>query len=330
MFQESGSQPVTVIITAYNAEATVVRAVRSALQSPLVERVIVVNDASTDDTSGVLRNLGDLDGRLLKIEFDRNSGPAAGRNHALSFAHTPFVALLDADDFFLPGRLELLLAETDWDMIADNILFVSQGAENLVARAAQSTGRQRRLSLEEFATRNISKPGNPRGELGFLKPVFKKEFLEQHHLAYDEFLRLGEDFLLYVQALAANARFLLHDTIGYVAVERADSLSAVHRTTDLEALASAAWQVYRSLPSGPGKQAMRRHNRQLEVKARHRRLLDDKARVGFVRSIGHVITAPKYLLPIARSIYADKRSTQGQTRLGTRTLFGKEEFDRVG
>jgi hypothetical protein len=78
--------------------------------------------------------------------------------------------------------------------------------------------------------------GFHRKELGYLKPLIRRSFLDHHGLRYDEGLRLGEDYALYARALAAGARFLLVPTAGYVAVERADSLSARHNRRDLEAL----------------------------------------------------------------------------------------------
>ncbi|MBX7483655.1 glycosyltransferase family 2 protein [Qipengyuania qiaonensis] len=327
MSVENHNQPVTVLIAAFNAEDTIERAVRSALASALVDRVVVVNDASTDATTTRANRQDDGSGRLLVIEHSSNQGPAAGRNYALTFARSPVVALLDADDYFLPGRFETLLARDDWDMVADNIMFTSHS--DAPAEMPSGSGRIRSVELEEFVLRNISRPGKPRGELGFLKPLIKRDFLLRANLAYDESLRLGEDFILYVRALAAGARFKLCDHCGYVAVERTDSLSARHRTEDLERLAQAAWQVHGTLPAGPAREALGVHNRALEAKARHRRLLDDKAEIGIVRSIARSLLAPRYVIPVAKAIYSDKRIARRPLPAlpETRTLFSADEFE---
>ncbi len=326
--------PITVIITAYNAAKTVGRAIRSAMQSDMVASVIVMNDASTDATTSVCLAEDDGSGRLLLIENNRNRGPAAGRNHALRFAHTPLVALLDADDYLIPGRFEQLLKHDGWDLIADNVCFIpeeeARGEHPVSIDTLAGGGRVRMLSLQEFALRNIAIPRKSRGELGFLKPVFRRDLFERFALQYDENLRLGEDFILYAQALARGAKFMLSESCGYVAVERADSLSGKHCTEDLEALARAAWELTRKVPRGPHRQALIRHNRALETRARHRRLLDDKQRYGMIRSLGRFIGAPRYLLPVVQAIYRDKRQ-QASARVENRTrfLFGRDEFERV-
>ena len=319
-------QPVTVLITAYNAKNTIERAVRSALASPLVGRVIVVNDASTDETTTVARRQDDGSGRLLVTEQALNKGPAAGRNTALGFARSPFVALLDADDYFLPGRFEKLLEHDDWDIVADNILFTD--SPDGVAEVPAGSGKMRPLGVEEFVLRNISQPGKPRGELGFLKPVIRRQFLVDTGLLYDENLRLGEDFILYVRALLTGARFKLCDHCGYVAVERSDSLSSRHRTEDLEHLLVAASAVSAALPFGSERSALRTYNRALEVKTRHRRLLDDKSQRGVIRSVGRALLAPSYVVPIAKAIYADKQMARldPQPRPLSRMLFATDDF----
>ena len=119
---------VSVVITARDAAATIGDAVRSALVEPETAEVIVVDDASRDATAVVAETAARGDGRLKVIRCAVNVGPAAARNRALETATGAFVAVLDADDFLLPGRFARLLAVPDWDLVADNILFVAENA----------------------------------------------------------------------------------------------------------------------------------------------------------------------------------------------------------
>src|SRR5262249_32894792 len=97
---------VAVIIAAFNPEATVGRAVASALAQEGVAEVIVVDDASQDDTSSAARRADDGSGRLTTTQLPRNAGPARARNVALDSVQSPYVCVLDADDYFLPERIE--------------------------------------------------------------------------------------------------------------------------------------------------------------------------------------------------------------------------------
>ena len=75
---------VCVVIPAYNAQATIARAVNSALAQDYVQEVVVCDDASDDDTSSIARLQDDGTGRLSVITLPKNAGPAAARNVAFA------------------------------------------------------------------------------------------------------------------------------------------------------------------------------------------------------------------------------------------------------
>jgi succinoglycan biosynthesis protein ExoU len=279
----SDPRSVGVIIAAYNAEATIGRAVRSALAEVQARQVIVVDDGSTD--SSYRRALAEDDGSgRLQVLRTPQSGPAAARNRAIGAADTTWVCPLDADDYFTPGRLGRLLDEADGcDLVADDLLLSREGdndsppgrliGERLPLPAV--------LSFADFVAGNISRRGYPRREFGFLKPLLRRDFLARARLAYDERLRLGEDFVLYATALARGGRLKVTPPCGYVAVERGDSLSARHTPADLGALLGAVRDLERhpSL-SAVDLAAVRALRRQVAAKLRQREALELKASAG--------------------------------------------------
>lgn len=233
------AQSVSILIPAYNAAATVARAVKSALVEPEAAEVIVVDDASSDATADAARAADDGSGRLKILTQPRNAGPAAARNRALRESTAAWVGILDADDFFLPGRLQRLLALADRaDLIADDI---GQVDENAVDGPRKSllginSAAPRAVGFTEFVSSNVTDRKHPRGELGFIKPIMRRAFLDQHNLRYQENMRLGEDYELYARALALGARLLLAPSQGYVSVMRKNSLSGQHSEDDLRNL----------------------------------------------------------------------------------------------
>jgi glycosyltransferase involved in cell wall biosynthesis len=97
------SSLVSVVIPVHNGGKTVARAIESALaQAYDAVEVVVADDGSTDDTREVV---GRYLGRVRVVE-QANRGAAAARNLGLRAARGEYVAFLDADDEFLPGRIE--------------------------------------------------------------------------------------------------------------------------------------------------------------------------------------------------------------------------------
>ena len=99
---------ISVIIPVYNAAAYIEKAVASALFHNEVKEVVVVNDGSTDDSLAILQKLQQSDDRIKIYHHENNSnkGRSASRNLALQKATQPFIAFLDADDFYLENRFE--------------------------------------------------------------------------------------------------------------------------------------------------------------------------------------------------------------------------------
>jgi len=100
---------VSVVIPAYNAEKTIRNAIDSVLEQKTanLEVIVVVDDACTDDTAHAVEAVDDPRVRLLRSR--RNSGPSAARNMGLKQARGRWVAFVDADDEWVPERLENLL-----------------------------------------------------------------------------------------------------------------------------------------------------------------------------------------------------------------------------
>lgn len=96
---------ISVMIPVHNGGAMLAGAVRSALgQEPSPKKVIVVDDGSTDDPRGTLGELID------RVEFvsQARGGVSAARNTGSRLAQSEYIAYLDADDLWKPGKLEVI------------------------------------------------------------------------------------------------------------------------------------------------------------------------------------------------------------------------------
>ncbi len=102
----NSSATVTVIIPNFNYARYLSEAVRSALsQRDVVVDVIIVDDASTDDSLAVIRRMALEDDRISWVAHDLNAGPVTTFNDGLAKATGEFLVRLDADDLLTPGSL---------------------------------------------------------------------------------------------------------------------------------------------------------------------------------------------------------------------------------
>jgi len=96
---------VSVIIPTYNHRAFILETCESVFKQTYTDyEIIVVNDASPDDTKEVLRPLAEA-GKIRYID-QPHAGQAAARNRGLAEATGEFVAFLDDDDLWVPDKLE--------------------------------------------------------------------------------------------------------------------------------------------------------------------------------------------------------------------------------
>ena len=106
---EHGAGPlVSVVMPAYNASRFITEAVNSVLaQSYQNWELLIVNDASPDNTLEIARNLADQDSRIHVIDQPQNGGVAKARNTALEIAKGKYIAFLDSDDIWSADKLDL-------------------------------------------------------------------------------------------------------------------------------------------------------------------------------------------------------------------------------
>ncbi|HEX8385863.1 MAG TPA: glycosyltransferase family 2 protein, partial [Rubricoccaceae bacterium] len=186
---------VTVLVPAFNAAAHVAAALASALAPSAVPvEVVVADDASTDETVAVVEGIAREDARVRLVRMDRKGGPSRARNAAAAGARYGWLAMLDADDEWAPGRLERLagVAErTGAEVVSDDIEVCGlRGERWRLGRAVGWTPTlDAPLDALEFARR-----GWP------VKPVFTRLLFDESG-GFDEDVAYGEDALLFTEWL---------------------------------------------------------------------------------------------------------------------------------
>ena len=185
----------SVIIAAYQAADTIGDALDSIRQQtvPPLE-VVLCDDGSTDDLDAALAPYLD---EIVLVRQD-NRGEGSAKNVAARAARGDFVVILDADDVYLPGRLEALrkLAQTrpDLDILTSDAILVAAG--RAVRKAYDHTWRfevadQRRAILQ--------------GNFIFGHAAVRRTLLLEHG-GFDEAIRWTTDWDMWLRLILAGAR----------------------------------------------------------------------------------------------------------------------------
>lgn len=246
--QPSSISPVrvSVIMPARNAAPFIDAALRSVRDQSVSDlEILVIDDGSSDATPEIVERHACEDDRVRLLR-GAGRGPAAARNIGLSQARGAWAAVVDADDLILAERLRRLLdaAEaSEAQIVSDNLTaFYDDGSkpDHLWLDGPQ-WDHSRGLDLATFLSSGDEGGGD--AGLGYLKPVFRLDWLRRHDLRYDETLTIGEDFDLVSRALAAGATYVFAPFAGYRYRRRSGSISHRFSAAQLDAMIAAAWRL---------------------------------------------------------------------------------------
>lgn len=134
---------VSIIMPAYNAEQFIAQAIASVQAQTLTDwELIVSDDASTDATFAIVQRIAKQDDRIVVLGPAGNNGPARARNRAIEHATGRYIAFLDSDDLWKPGKLatqigfmqqnQVAFSFSSYDRLAEDGAFLG---EHRVARA---------------------------------------------------------------------------------------------------------------------------------------------------------------------------------------------------
>lgn len=202
----------TILMVVFNGEATIARALDSALLQGCP--VLVVNDGSTDQTQAILETYAP---RVQAIHLPENKGIGNARKVAVESATTPYGLWLDADDEFVPGRVAnaVKCLEAGAQLYADGAELYS-GAKGAYLRQTPMPG----FMLRDGASCRLFERNYLPGSawLGIDIAFAKK-------IGYSEELRRVEDYDFLLRALAAGGQLCCSDFIGYKQYDYPCSLS---------------------------------------------------------------------------------------------------------
>lgn len=196
------------MMPAYNAQQTIARALKSLQYQTFSNwECIIVDDGSTDKTVHIVESFIDKDTRFKIIKLSKNMGRGHARKLALSYcmdAQCDFIAMLDADDWYYPTKLQdqinAFLKHSEVDAISCRMAVVDKQSNIIGVRGSISN----QVGL-------FSKPSTV--PLPHASTMFKKAIVGEN--TYDTTLKYGQD-MDFLRRILLDKKYLLIENIGYV------------------------------------------------------------------------------------------------------------------
>lgn len=258
---------VSVVVPVYNAAPYVRAAVDSVLQQPETGEVILVEDGSPDNSLDVCQTIasGNPNVRLITHPGNQNRGASVSRNAGIDAATLPYLAFLDADDFYLPNRFartrQIFSENPDADAVFESIgtHFESDEARRQYEAIGGPpiTGMQHNVPPDRVF--ESMGPIGSSGHCSLVGLTIRRDSVPDD-LRFDTGLPIGEDTAFFLK-LAASLKVAIGDRSNIVAKRRVHASNHITRQrTPNEAwnLQQQLWlSVYRWLAREPSQQRKR-------------------------------------------------------------------------
>lgn len=194
---------VSVIMPAYNCTQYIRQALDSALAQDVPMEILVLNDCSLDDLDSVMLEYAHQP-CIRYLKNPCNLGVAETRNRGIALARGKYIAFLDADDIWAPGKLKKQL-----NLIEQKGTVICSTARELMNPDGTLTGYIIPVK-EEFTFRDILSHNQVNCSSVLIKAEVAKEFPMHHDDGHEDYLMWLEVLQKYDRGCAVNEPLLLY------------------------------------------------------------------------------------------------------------------------
>ena len=222
---------VSVIIPAYNCANTVSCAIDSALCQNVDLEVLVLNDCSSDHLDDVMATYAQ-EPRVRYLKNQENLGASGTRNRGVALAEGEYIAFLDADDCWLPGKLSRQL-----ELLKETGCILCCTAREMMTPDWKSTGRvipvQERISYKDLLKENSINCSSV-----VLPTAVAREFPMEHEDSHEDYIMWLRILKKYGSACGINEPLLQY------------RISTTGKSGNKLKSARMTWNVYRYMEFG--------------------------------------------------------------------------------
>ena len=209
---------VSVLIAAFNAEKFLETTLASvSWQSVQVNEVVIVDDFSTDGTKSIIDSwMNRLPIRYIRN--DTNLGIGASRNIGLEYVSSALVAVLDADDVWLPSHLSILMEKmvSERTVVSPRAVVWPDGRGLIFEPKYAKDAPEAHLQFHKLCQDNFVFSGS----------LFSMKMV--HEIGNYPTVRIGEDHLFWLKAVSAGFLIVKPEEITVLYRQRSGSLSSIN------------------------------------------------------------------------------------------------------
>ncbi|KAG4102879.1 nucleotide-diphospho-sugar transferase [Neocallimastix lanati (nom. inval.)] len=177
--------PLSIVVPVFNTASYLDRCISSILNQKFKDfELICVDDGSTDNSMEILEKYKMTDNRVKIIHFEENKGASAARNTGIENAKGEFIGFVDSDDYIDERFYENLIQKSnDYDIVVGQLVL--------------STNISKYYYQEKYEK-----------HWSIYDSIWRKKFLNENNIRYDETLKIGNDFAFNVLAYKYNPKIL--------------------------------------------------------------------------------------------------------------------------
>lgn len=182
---------ISVIVPAYNVSKYIHDCVYSIISQTYANKeIIIIDDGSTDETPSVLDTFF-ANNPTVTIVHKKNGGVSSARNYGLKIAHGTYIVFVDGDDYLSPVFLEQM-----YKLVSNSSCQFAISTSCYTTRSEKQTNtiKEEYISSDECSAILL----NPDVIVGCWNKIYRKDFLDNNHISFNEKLYYGEglDFIL--------------------------------------------------------------------------------------------------------------------------------------
>lgn len=193
------NKKISIILPVYNGEDIIEKCIKSILNQTYENfELIIINDASSDNTTNIINEISKKDSRIKIIHNKKNSGVSKSRNLGIEEATGEYITFIDSDDFYEKNALEImhkLITEHDVDALRFAYNICSNNTEKRLYSEKYTNKLYNKNNISEFIKDILSNDLQGYLWLIILKSQYAKE------VKFNESLGMMEDTVWYIEIL---------------------------------------------------------------------------------------------------------------------------------